>query len=135
MPELGILGWTDAQVSAFIRTQFEAQTSHYRAVHPEASESVITVDDAPAGRLIVDRSQDEIRIVYIALLPEFRRAGVGSRLVRRLFEEADAGGLPVRCHVAKSDCARRFWEQLGLVARGLDGMHVAMERACATLPR
>jgi ribosomal protein S18 acetylase RimI-like enzyme len=133
-PELSLLDWSEAQADAFIRMQFDAQTRHYRAHYPQASHVVIAVGGEPAGRLIVDRSTKEIRIVDLALLSEFRRAGVGSWLVRLLFEEADAKGLPVRCHVEQSNDARRFWEQLGLVARGLDGVHVAMERVCATSP-
>ncbi len=135
MPELGGLGWPRAQLDAFIRMQFDAQTRHYRSVFPHAGHSVIAVGGQRAGRLIVDRSQEEIRIVDIALLQQFRRAGVGSELVRRLCEEADANGLPVRCHVEQHNDARCFWEQLGLVASGLDGTHVAMERRCASSPR
>jgi GNAT superfamily N-acetyltransferase len=130
--ELSMLGWSDAQIDAFIRMQFDAQTRHYRALHPHASHSVIAVGGRLAGRLIVERTEEEIRIVDLALLDEFRRAGVGSRLVRRLFADADADGLPVRCHVEQGNDARRFWERLGLVAQGVDGAHVAMERACAT---
>jgi GNAT superfamily N-acetyltransferase len=93
------------------------------------------VGGEPAGRLIVDRSEHEIRIVDIALLPGFRRAGAGGTLVRRLFDEADAGALPVRCHVVRGGDARLFWEHLGLVERGVDGAHVAMERVCETSQR
>jgi GNAT superfamily N-acetyltransferase len=135
MPELGVLGWSDEQADAFIRMQFDAQDRHYRSVHPQASHSVVTVDGEPAGRLIVERSDEEIRIVDVALLPRFRRAGVGSELLRSLFAEADARGLPVRCHVVEGNEALAFWQHLGLVARGLDGMHVAMERGCVTSPR
>lgn len=134
-PELSMLGWSETQADGFIRMQFDAQSRHYRMAYPEAEHSVITVGGEPAGRLIVDRSDREIRIVDLALLPQVRRAGVGSGLVRGVFEEADAGGLPVRCHVEQSNDARRFWERLGLVAVGVDGVHIAMERGCATSPR
>jgi GNAT superfamily N-acetyltransferase len=134
-PELSVLGWSEEQVDAFIQTQFDAQARHYSSVRPRASHSVVTVDGEPAGRLIVERSDEEIRIVDVALLPRFRRAGVGSELLRGLFAEADAGGLPVRCHVLQGNAALAFWEHLGLVARGMDGMHVEMERGCVTSPR
>lgn len=133
--ELSAAGWSRARARAFIRMQFEAQTRHYDAFFPRASRSLIAVDGEPAGRLTVERSRAEIRIVEIALLPEFRGAGVGSLLVGHLLEEADATGLPVRCHVAHGNGARAFWESLGLAAQGSDGIHVAMERGCATSPR
>ena len=100
-PELTGLGWSEKQQDAFIRMQFDAQTRHYRESFPDATYSVICVDGERAGRLIVNHSHDQILIVDIALLPEFRRIGVGGRLVRRLLEQADAGHLPVRCHVLR----------------------------------
>jgi GNAT superfamily N-acetyltransferase len=133
--ELSVLGWPEEEADAFVRSQFDAQARHYQAFHPRASHEVITVAGEPAGRLILERSDEEIRIVDIALLPRFRGAGVGRALVGPLLEEADAGGLTVRCHVVQGNDAQAFWERLGLVARGLDGMHVLMERGCASSPR
>ena len=132
--ELSVLGWSEDVIEEFVRWQFDAQAGHVGTLYPHATHSVVLLGTTAVGRLIVDRSSDEIRVVDIALLPAFRRLGIGSVLVRRLFEEADAKHLPVRCHVVQDDEARRFWGHVGLVARGLDGVHLAMERACATSP-
>ncbi|HWF49171.1 MAG TPA: GNAT family N-acetyltransferase [Solirubrobacteraceae bacterium] len=134
-PELDMLGWTEGQIDAFIRMQFEAQDRHYRSFYPGARHSIVEVGARSAGRLIVDRVAAEIRIVDLALLPAFRRAGIGSAVVERLCEEADANGLPIRCHVEQGNEAKGFWEQLGLVATRVDGAHIAMERVCVTSPR
>ena len=131
-PELTGLGWSETEEDAFIRMQFSAQTSHYRRSFPEATFSVICVDGEPAGRLIVSRSDDEMVLVDLALLPGFRRTGIGSGLVRCLLDEADAGRLRIRCHVRQGSGARRFWERAGFVAQGSDGAYVAMERAAGT---
>jgi GNAT superfamily N-acetyltransferase len=133
-PELAVLRWPAAEQVAFVRMQFEAQARHYRTAFPDASHSIVCVDGRPAGRLIVHRSDDEIRIVDIALLPEFRRAGVGRELISRLLTEADATALPVRLHVLAGSEARRFWEQAGFAARGTDddGVYLSMERPCPT---
>jgi GNAT superfamily N-acetyltransferase len=88
--------------------QFDAQTRHYRGSFPDAWYSVICVGGERAGRLIVNRSDDEILIVDIALLPAFRGAGVGGGLIRRLLEEAEAGRLPVRCRVLQGNDTRPF---------------------------
>lgn len=135
-PELTGLGWSAAEQEAFIRMQFDAQIRHYRGCFPDARYSVIWVGGERAGRMIVRHSDEEILIVDIALLPEFRSAGIGSALVRRLLAEADAGRLPVRCHVLQGSDARRFWERAGFVAQDGDGdgVYVAMERPCETLP-
>jgi len=134
MPELAGIDWPQESVATFIRMQFDAQTRHYATIHPDANHSIITVEGEPAGRLIVDRSDSEIRIVDIALLPRFRRVGIGTTLVRRLLDEADARGLAIRCHVAVGNDARRFWEQLGLRAANHDDAYIEMERPCATSP-
>jgi GNAT superfamily N-acetyltransferase len=133
-PELTGLGWSGQQQDAFIRMQFDAQTRQYRESFPDATYSVICVDGERTGRLIIDRASDQIIIVDIALLPKFRRIGVAGRLIRRLADEADAGRLPVRCHVLQDSAARRFWERAGFVAQGDDGVYVAMERAPQSQP-
>jgi GNAT superfamily N-acetyltransferase len=122
------LGWPEQQQDALIRMQFGAQTRRYRESFPDAAYSVICVDGEPAGRLIVNQADDQILIVDIALLPEFRHTGIGSGLVRRLLEQADVGHLPVRCHVLNDGTARRFWEHAGFAVQGSDAMYVAMER-------
>lgn len=126
-PELTGLGWSAAQEDAFIGMQFDAQGRHYRGSFPDARYSVICVGGERAGRLIVNRSRDEIRIVEVALLPQFRGVGVGGGLVRSLIDEADAGRLPLRCRVLRGNDARRFWERAGFVAQDDGATHVAME--------
>jgi GNAT superfamily N-acetyltransferase len=133
-PELTGLGWPEKQQDAFTRMQSGAQARHYREACPDAIYSVICVDGEPAGRLITSHGDDQILIIDIALLPEFRRTGIGSDLVRRLLDQADAGRLPVRCHVLHDSTARRFWEHAGFAAQGSDGVYVAMERAPQARP-
>jgi GNAT superfamily N-acetyltransferase len=133
-PELTGFGWSETEEDAFIRMQFGAQARHYRGSFPNAAYSVICVDGERAGRLIVSRSDDEIVIVDLTIVPGFRRIGIGSGLVRCLLDEADADHLRVRCHVRQGSDARRFWERAGFVAQGGDGVYTAMERAGGTWP-
>ena len=128
-PELTGLGWPGQQKDAFIRMQFDAQTRHYRESFPDAIYSVIRAGGEPAGRLIVSHADDQILIIDIAILPQFRRTGIGSALVQRLLKQADAGHLPVRCHVLHDSTARQFWEHAGFTPQSSDGVYVAMERA------
>jgi ribosomal protein S18 acetylase RimI-like enzyme len=134
LPELTALDWTPQQIDDFIGLQYRAQSRHYRQQYPDAAYSVVTVVSEPAGRLIVARSDQEIRIVDIALLPEYQGRGIGGILVRRLLAEADEAGVPLRCHVEQSNTARGFWEHLGLVAVRIDGAHIVMDRTCVISP-
>jgi hypothetical protein len=51
-PELSRLGWSPAQVDAFIRIQSDAQTRHYRTLNPRTGHSVIAVGGEPEPLLL-----------------------------------------------------------------------------------
>lgn len=126
--ELATLPWTDEQKAAFIAHQFEAQDAHYRTHYDRATFDVIEVDGEPAGRLYVDRGPREIRIVDIALTPEYRGRGLGTGLLQALLDEAAGSGRTVSIHVEMSNPARRLYERLGFRPAGEHGPYVLMER-------
>src|SRR3712207_6349512 len=70
--------WDDAQKLEFCRSQYEAQKGEYDARFPDAEYDVITVEGRTAGRIWVGRGEEEIRLLDIALLPEFRGQGIGA---------------------------------------------------------
>ena len=129
-PEISAFGWTEEELSRFINSQFEAQSRYYVGYFPDAEHSVVLVDGTPAGRLLVERSENAVHIVDISLLPSFRRSGVGSELVHKLLEEAELSGVPVKCHVEAGNQARLFWRSLGFVERSGAGAYIALERPC-----
>ena len=113
--ELAQVQWAPGAREAFLRQQFEAQDAYYREYYAGASFDVIEVDGRAAGRLYVDRWPYEIRIVDVALLPEFRGRGIGERLLRELIAEAEASGRSLTIHVEQGNPARRLYERLGFV--------------------
>jgi GNAT superfamily N-acetyltransferase len=125
--ELALTGWNEPEKAAFVAMQFEAQDRHYRQIHPDGSFLVVEVDGEPAGRLLLARVEREIRVVDIALLPRYRGAGIGTRLLRDVIAEADAGGLAVSLHVEPWSQARRLYERLGFRSAGGDGIYERME--------
>ena len=127
--ELAPLNWSPEQVEGFLRMQFRAQHTYYHEQFPDASYDVILCGDEPAGRLYVLRRSDELHIVDIALLPAFRRGGIGTFLLTGLLAEADAAGVPVRIHVETVNPARRLYLRLGFVALGGNGIYDLMERS------
>src|SRR5262249_17461012 len=82
--ELPPVPWTQEQKDAFLRQQFEAQSAYWGEHYKDAERSIIEVDGAVAGRFYVQRWDDEIRLVDIALLPEYRGRGIGTALLKRL---------------------------------------------------
>lgn len=125
---LALVGWTVGQKEDFLRSQFELQHSQWLENYPDASFDLILVDDAPAGRLYVDRRENEIRIIDIALLPAFRRLGIGSKLLGDLIAEADRKALPLTLHVEFDNPILGYYERLGFEKKGTFGVYQFMER-------
>src|SRR2546421_4257743 len=86
--ELAMVPWNEEQREAFLRTQFEAQHSHYRSQYPNAKFQLILSDGEPVGRLYVLRESEAIRILDITVLPPHRKKGIGGSLIRNLLDEA-----------------------------------------------
>jgi RimJ/RimL family protein N-acetyltransferase len=127
--EMEMVPWSDAEKDAFVAQQFAAQTAYWDEQYPEAERSVVEIDGRPAGRLYVQRWPKEIRLVDIALLPDFRRRGAGTEIIQRLFAESAGTGRPVTIHVEIFNPARALYERLGFVSKGERGFYVLMERA------
>lgn len=126
--ELSVVDWTDDQKREFIAFQFHAQHTFYQQHFPQAQFDVIEVDGQRGGRLYVDRRSDEIRLVDIALLPAFRNHGLGSQLLTRLLDEAQARRQPLRIHVEHNNPAMRLYLRLGFVKVEEQGVYHLMER-------
>lgn len=125
--ELALTGWTQEQKDAFTRMQFEAQRKHYRQYFPQCAFDVILRAGVPAGRLYVDRRENEIYIVDIAILPEHRNAGIGGGLLRGLLAEAERGGKTVTIHVEQFNPAQKLYRRLGFEQTGVDGIYYRMK--------
>jgi ribosomal protein S18 acetylase RimI-like enzyme len=124
--ELSQVAWPEGQREAFVQMQFDLQDTQYRRNNPEGTFDVVEIDGTPAGRLYVDRRADDIRIVDIALLPEFRGDGIGSRLIGEVLAEARASGRTVSIHVEVHNPAARLYERLGFVAVSEQGVYRLM---------
>ena len=126
--ELTMTDWGPEQKAVFVRQQFEAQDAYYLEHYTGIERNVILVDGAPAGRLYLHEREDEIRLVDITLLPEFRGGGSGSALLSDLFARADAVHKAVRIHVEKFNPALRLYERLGFAPTADRGVYWLLER-------
>jgi len=110
--EVSAFGWSPYQVDSFLRSQYHTQKKSYRMQMPDSVVSVVFFGGNAAGRLIVDRGADVINLVDIAVLPQFRRAGIAGTLIRQLQGE----GRPVKLLVDKGNPdAIRLYGSLGFV--------------------
>lgn len=111
--EMAAWGLDQAQQRAFLDLQFKARQRHYDIAFSGAEHKIILCDDRPIGRILVYRSEREIRLVDIALLSEHRNGGIGASLIEALLEEAKTTGKSVTLHVDKVSRAARLYERLG----------------------
>jgi ribosomal protein S18 acetylase RimI-like enzyme len=125
--ELAVVPWSEAEKQAFLAMQFRAQSTYYREQFAQAEYRLILLGDEPVGRLYLDRRADEIRIIDIALLAEYRRKGIGSHLLGEILAEGEAAGLPVRIHVEKNNPALGLYRRLGFRETEDQGVYYLME--------
>jgi ribosomal protein S18 acetylase RimI-like enzyme len=108
--------------------QFQAQHAWYQEHYGDAQFDLVLVDGIPAGRLYVHRRATEIRLVDISLLSEYRSRGIGTALLRELFDESAESGKPVTIHVEKYNPAMRLYERLGFVPIADRGVYLLLQR-------
>ena len=111
--EMALVPWSAEQKAAFVRMQYEAQTRHYRAEFPSADHDIICLDEAPVGRLYLNRRADVLHILDITLLPRLRGQGTGGVALRRVLAEAHGANKPVTIYVESFNPSLRFFERLG----------------------
>jgi ribosomal protein S18 acetylase RimI-like enzyme len=93
---------------------------------PGAEYFVVRSGDTSLGRLIVDRRPQEVHIVDISLLPQFRGRGIGSTLMTQLMKEAAESSKAVTLHVERFNPALRWYERLGFSAVNTGPIYLEM---------
>ena len=125
--EMALVDWGGVQKEAFLRMQFQAQDAYYKENYLGAEFQVILYQNKPAGRLYIHRKNDEIRIIDITLLPEFRNQGIGTTLFNEIREEARKSHLPVTIHVERFNPAQRLYQRLGFRLKEDKGVYLLLE--------
>jgi ribosomal protein S18 acetylase RimI-like enzyme len=125
--ELQRVPWPDSQKQDFLRMQFNLQTKHYHQHYPDAAYQIVLMREEPIGRLYIHSAKDHIHLMDIALLSEYRRAGIGGQLMKNLLLEAAAARKPVRVHVEWENPALRLYTRLGFRLLENRGVYYFME--------
>jgi len=123
------LGWAEDRISEFLGMQYEAQQHFYKREYKRAVDEIILWEGKPAGRLVVERREHEIRCIDVALLPDHRNKGIGTFLIRKLQNEARREKKPLRLQVIRFNRAVNLFERSGFVRISETGTHFQMEWA------
>jgi len=125
--EMAMVPWSEAEKVAFLEMQFNAQHRYYQEHYGDSAFDLILVDGEPAGRLYVQRKPEEMVLIDIALMPQFRQRGIGGVLLEALLEEASATARPIRLHVEHENPARAWYARLGFRDVEDRGVYIFME--------
>lgn len=122
LDELEGLEWDENQKLTFIKMQFLARERTY----PRVDNRIIVFNGRDIGRILVDRTDTAILLTDIALLTDYRNAGIGTRLIQDLMTEASASGKPLKLHVLETSPAVRLYERLGFSRTGFEAAYLEM---------
>ena len=126
--ELAQVEWAEGQKDQFLRWQYGLQRSEYQTRFPDADYYIVLIDNQLAGRIWIGRDHQQIRLLDIALLPEFQKRGIGTILLRRLIDEANQTNKFLRHMVfVLNNDAHRFYERLGFAVIEDFGAYKHME--------
>ena len=131
-----VAGWEDEAREAFLDLQFRAQQREWGARFPDSTHELILIDGDAIGRVWVAWRPTECVIVDLTLLPEQRRSGIGTQIVRELLADADARAVPVRVTVERTNGpSLAFCAGLGFEVVAGDPVYAVLERPVSKDPR
>ncbi len=121
--ELARVDWPEPAKAAFLKRQSTAQIRHYRKHFPDAAYLVVAHGARSVGRIYLVRQPAELRLMDIALLPDERGQGWGRALMAAVLDLATVGQQAVSLHVEPDNPARVWYQRLGFVDQGAQGLY------------
>lgn len=129
--ELAQIDWDEAQKSAFVQMQFNAQRHHYRHALENVGFDVILENASPIGRLYTQERVTQLHIIDIAVMPAQRGRGIGGLMLQALGYNAALAGKALGIFVEHQNPARRLYDRLGFEMIQDAGIYIEMERPVA----
>jgi len=125
--EMSVSGWPQMDIENFLNQQFQFQHQGYTETYKTAQYYTVMVKDKPSGRLYIDYWPEEVRLIDLALLPEFRGEKTGSVILGILKTEAIKLGKNLTLHVEAVNRALSLYQRLGFKEKTNDGVYILME--------
>lgn len=110
----------------------ERARQRLRATYAPADTLAILLDGRRIGFYTLRRDEGALKLDHLYIAPGFQGGGVGATVLRRIFQQADALGLPVRLGALRDSPSNRFYQRHGFVQTGEDTWDIYYERPPGT---
>lgn len=125
--DIGLSTLDETQKKMLSLMQYLAQKQHYAEQFPDTNHDIILLGGKSIGRFWTARYEKEIVGVDLAVLPEYRRFGIGTFLLQKIFDEAAQTERIFNFHVLRTNTAAiRLYERLNCQFVGETVSHFQM---------
>jgi ribosomal protein S18 acetylase RimI-like enzyme len=129
--ELARVNWPEPAKADFLNQQSAAQIRHYRRHFPAAAYLLVERAASSIGRIYLDKKPAELRVMDIALILQERGHGWGRTLMTAVLDLAEEDQAAVSLHVEPDNPARAWYQRLGFIDQGPEGLYRFMRLECA----
>jgi len=113
--------------ASLVEMQYRGRQLTYSTQYPQAKDSIICLEDGRSvGRLLVVRREDHLRVIDVAILPEWQGRGIGRSVLTMLAQQGRDEGVEIRLRVYLDNPAIRLYSLLGFVVADRDEISCEM---------
>lgn len=113
--EVTAWGWDESTRENFLQMQWNAQSRHFASEYPNVEHYVIRHNGQLVGRQMTSSTDEEILLIDIAILPQYRNQGIGTALIVELQELAKQTRKRLHLSVLTTSAAVSLYQRLGFV--------------------
>lgn len=104
------------------------QRSRHNEDWQEKRPQVILYDNKPIGCILIDNEADHIYVGRFYILPKYQSKGIGTHVLKGIFDQADKANKPTTLAVLKINPALTLYKRLGFRVTGANEFQYLMER-------
>jgi ribosomal protein S18 acetylase RimI-like enzyme len=124
--EMAQSGWPQAEIDLFLVSQFQLQHDYYQQHFQAADFNIVVYEGKDIGRLYTCWEKNMLRLIDIALLPEYQGQGFGREILHDLLEQAKNKGVGISLYVELTNPAFNWYSRLGFIPYGDNGVYQQM---------